>query len=71
MRHLKSGCLEDCKFKPTMPMQNHSTSFGASMDATLTPSGPSLKTICMLQMLARMYQPMPLKNGRFDKKSLA
>jgi hypothetical protein len=54
-----------------MPMQNHSTSFGASMDATLTPSGPSLKTICMLQMLARMYQPMPLKNGRFDKKSLA
>lgn len=51
-------------------MQHRSTPFYASLDANI-PSGPSLRTICMLQMLARVYKPDPLKNGRLDKHSLA
>lgn len=52
-------------------MQNRSTSLGASYDAKFSTSGPSLKTIYMLQMLARTYQPTDSKEGRFNKHSLA
>lgn len=50
-------------------MQHRSTPLVASYDANI-PSGPSLRTICMLQMLARTYKPDLLKNGRLDKHAL-
>jgi len=52
-------------------MQHRSTPLCASADATLPTLGPSLKTICMLQMLARTYQPETSKESRLNKHSLA
>lgn len=51
-------------------MLHHSTPLGSSNDANIS-FGPSFKTICMLQLLARTYKPEPSKDGRFNKHSLA
>ncbi len=52
-------------------MQHRSTPLCASNDASMPTLGPSFKTICLLQMLARTYKPVPSKDGRFNKHSLA
>ena len=40
------------------------------LETSIQTAGPSLETLCMLQMFARTYQPKGLKNGRFDKHLL-
>ncbi len=51
-------------------MQHRSTPFAAPLCASLPSVGPSLETICMLQMFARVYKPVASKNGRFNNHSL-
>lgn len=43
----------------------------AAIKKTVASSGPSMETICMLQILARTYNPIASEQGWLDKHSLA